>query len=106
MKPERLTHLLVFERSTETVTPSGGVDTAWTEYARTRAELVEGGMTEDQQERGAVSVENLTFKARWTPDITLADRVIHDGKAFDIVELTDVDRRAGSMTIKVRRTGP
>ena len=106
MKPERLTHLLIFERSTETITPSGGVDTAWTEFARARAELVEGGMTEDQQERGAVSVENLTFRARWTPDITLVDRVSYEGKAFDIVEFSDVDRRAGSMTIKVRRTGP
>lgn len=106
MNPSALRHLLVFERSTETVTPSGGVDTVWSEFARARAELVEGSKTEEQQERGAVSITAYTFRARYLPGVTLADRVSYGGKPFDIVELSDVDRRAGSMAIKVRRTGP
>lgn len=105
MNPSALRHLLVFERSTESVKPSGGVDTAWTEFARARAELVEGGMTEDQQERGAVSVTAYTFRARYVPDVTLADRVSCGGKPFDIIGLSEIGRREG-LEIKVRRTGP
>ncbi len=105
MKPERLTHLLIFERATITVNASGGPEKDWTEFARARAELVEGGTTEEQADRGAVSITTRTFRGRHVSGITLADRVIHGGQAFDIVEFAEIGRREG-LTIKVRRTGP
>ncbi len=104
MKPERLTHLLIFERGTETIAPSGGVDRVWAEIARTRAELVEGGATEEQKDQGAVTVATLAFRARYVPGITLADRVSYGGQAFDIVELAEIGRREG-LELKLKRTG-
>ncbi|ADH89366.1 phage head-tail adaptor [Ancylobacter novellus DSM 506] len=105
MKPSDLTHLVIFERSTEAIAPSGGVDRVWAEIARARAELVEGGATEEQKDRGAVSVTALTFRARYVPGITLADRVIHGGSAFDIIGLAEIGRRE-ALEIRLRRTGP
>ena len=105
MSPEKLLHLLVIERSSHVVTASGGKDEVWVEIARTRAELAEGGMTEAQGESGTVSTEAYTFRARWTPGITLADRVIHDGRTFDIIGLAEIGRRS-ALEIRLRRTGP
>ncbi|MDF2810573.1 MAG: phage head-tail adaptor [Microvirga sp.] len=106
MKPERLAHLLVFERASVTITAGGETDTTWAEIARARAELIEGGATEEQvEDRGAVTVTALTFRARYVPGITLADRVSHSGQAFDIIGLAEIGRREG-LEIRLRRTGP
>lgn len=105
MKPERLTHLIVLERATVTVGSAGATSSAWAEIARAWAELVERGTTEEQKDRGAVTVTALTFRARYVPGITLADRVIYGGLAFDITGLAEIGRREG-LEIRLRRTGP
>lgn len=105
MKPERLTHLIVLERATVTVGTAGATSSTWAEIARTRAELTEQSTTEEQKDRGAVTVTALVFRARYVPGLTLADRVIHGGKTFNIVELVEIGRRE-ALEIRLRRTGP
>lgn len=105
MKPERLLHQLIFERSAITIVAGGGTDLTWTQFARARAELIEGGMTETQGERGAVSTEEYVFRARWTPGVTLADGVSYGGARYNIVGISEIGRREG-LEIKVRRIGP
>lgn len=106
MKPERLTHYLDIQRSTATVKPSGGTAVEWCTLGGVWAELIDGRKVEEQVERGTISTETLTFRGRYVRGVALSDRVFHAGKTFNIVEISDVNPRAGSMIIKIRRTGP
>ncbi len=104
MTPALLTELIVIEREAETVRPDGGLDRTWSEIARTRAELSERTMAEVPQERGTLTVTTLTFKARWVPGITLADRILYGDLHFNISAVTEIGRRDG-LEIKCKRTG-
>lgn len=103
MQPGRLIELLIFERGTETVSASGEPVMTWAECARARAELVSQARTEETQERGAVSVETATFRARWTT-VRLGDRLVWQGHHWCILSLSEIGRREG-LEIKVERTG-
>lgn len=101
MQPGRLTETLIFERCTVTVAASGEPVSIWAEQCRARAELASHERTEEVKERGVVSVETATLKARWC-DVRLGDRIIWQGAPWRIVSLAEIGRREG-LEIKIER---
>jgi SPP1 family predicted phage head-tail adaptor len=79
----------------ETVTPSGGVVTAWTNLDMVRAEIVTQSASEFLTGFGEAEAGTIVFRIRYLPGITTADRVSYDGKSYDLKEVAEIGRRRG-----------
>ena len=90
-----LTHVLTLERSLETVAASGGVVKAWKRKAVLRAQLVQRDTAEFLAGPGEAEATRLVFRVRWREGITTADRIVYDGRAYDLREVVELGRRDG-----------
>jgi SPP1 family predicted phage head-tail adaptor len=95
MRAGRLDRTIYIERFAETVTPSGGVVTAWTNLATVRAEIVAQSASEFLTGFGEAQAGTIVFRLRYLPGITTADRVNYGGQAYDLKEVTEIGRRRG-----------
>jgi head-tail adaptor len=102
-----LDHTIQIERkSPDTIDEFGAPTETWIALGTFRAELTEGGVEETIAESGAVTrtAEVLTFKLRWLSGLSVTDRVFYAGRAFDIIEASEIQRRRGWI-IKCRHKG-
>ncbi|MEO9335958.1 head-tail adaptor protein [Mesorhizobium sp. SB112] len=99
MRAGKLDRVIAIERQTEIVSATGGVTSAWTKIATTRAEVLRRLADEITVGFGEAEIGRVTFRFRWRPGIRTADRIIHDGIAHDIKEIVEIGRRR---TLEVR----
>jgi len=102
MRAGTLDRTITFERSVETISASGTVETAWTLLATMRAELVTRATTEAGIAAGEAATADLTFRTRYLADLTTADRLVYGGEAHNIIAIEEIGRWRG-LTIRVRR---
>lgn len=95
MKSGKLTNLIELQRLSETVNPSGSVSSAWTTYATGRAELRQAGISEFLTTYGEGVSNNAVFLIRWLPGVSVADRIVCDGVAWNVVAIAEIGRRRG-----------
>ncbi|MCA1286263.1 head-tail adaptor protein [Salipiger bermudensis] len=95
IKAGSLQHHIELQRPTETVHHTGSVSTEWTTYATGRAELRQAGISEFLTTYGEGTENNAVFILRWLPGVTVADRIVHAGKVWNIVALAEIGRRRG-----------
>lgn len=95
MRAGKLDRIITIERLTETVSPSGSVVTAWTNIATVRAEIVTQSAAEFLTGFGEAENGTIVFRVRYLPSITTADRVLYNGVAHDLKEVTEIGRRRG-----------
>ncbi|MBL4917449.1 phage head closure protein [Szabonella alba] len=95
MKAGKLQHAIELQRMAETVSPSGAAAQVWTTYATGRAELRQAGVSEFLTTYGEGVANNAVFLLRWLPGVSVADRIIHAGKAWNIVAIAEIGRRKG-----------
>ncbi|WP_420002913.1 head-tail adaptor protein [Arenibacterium sp. LLYu02] len=95
IKAGTLQHIIELQRATETVHSTGAVSTSWTTYATGKAELRRSGVSEFLTAYGEVSADKAVFVLRWLPGVSVADRVVHGGKVWNIVALAEIGRRRG-----------
>ncbi|MBX9464097.1 MAG: phage head closure protein [Aquamicrobium sp.] len=95
MRAGKLDRVIAIERKTETVTPSGGVVTAWTNLASVRAEIVQQSASEFLTGFGEAETGTVIFRVRYLAGITTADRITYEGTAYNIKEIAEIGRRRG-----------
>lgn len=95
MRSGRLTEEIAIERATVTVDPDGTPVQSWVHLATLRAEKVEQSTTEYIRNFGASDEEVIVFRARFFEGITNADRVVWNGDAFNIRQVSPIGRRKG-----------
>lgn len=95
MKSGKLSNLIELQRETETVHPSGSVSSEWATYATGRAELRQAGISEFLTAQTETTAQNAVFLIRWLPGVSVADRLICNGAAWNIVAIAEIGRRHG-----------
>lgn len=95
MRAGKLDRIITIERPTSTVDDFGAVTEIWETITGVRAQLIEASTEEFMRGFGASSESVTVFRVRYMGGVTLADRVIYDGRAFDLKEVKELGRRAG-----------
>lgn len=91
----KLQHRIELQRLVETVSASGHVSRTWTTYATGRAELRQASISEYLTAFGEGDAGNGVFLVRWLPGVTTADRILHDGKTWNIKAIAEIGRKRG-----------
>lgn len=105
MRAGKLDRAIIFERVATEIDEAGTPVETWSRLAIRRAEIIRDGATETVEGSGAVSSTVVKFRTRYTPGLTLADRIGFDGRVFDITEIVEIGRRR-SLEISAKRVGP
>jgi SPP1 family predicted phage head-tail adaptor len=105
MRAGKLDREIAIERATETIDSYGVPVSTWGTLASMRAEIIDAADDEAMRASGASSEATVTFRTRYLPGVTLADRVAYDGHPFNIVQLKEIGRRRG-LEIRATRIGP
>ena len=92
------------ERSAHTISSSGAPVPTWTTLVTLRAQLLQASTEEFQRAFGASTETATVFRTWFVPGITLADRIVYDGLAHNIIELKEIGRRQG-LEIRTKSTG-
>lgn len=97
MRAGKLSHQIIIERETQTITAAGHVRKAWTQIASVRAEIKQASATEFLTGFGEADAGNVVFRVRWIPgvEITTADRIRHGGKVYNLKGIVEIGRRLG-----------
>lgn len=95
MQAGKLQHPIELQHLTETLSASRKVKEVWTTYAKGRAELRLAGASEFLTSYGEGVSNNAIFIIRWIPGVSVADRIIHNGTAWNVVALAEIGRRRG-----------
>ena len=95
MQAGKLQHPVELQRLTETLNPARQAVQAWTTYASGRAELRQAGVSEFLTTFGEGVTNNAVFVIRWIPGVSLSDRIVCDGRVWNIVALAEIGRRKG-----------
>ncbi|WP_353428931.1 phage head closure protein [Paracoccus denitrificans] len=95
MKSGKLVETIQIERFTMTVNDAGTPVQTWAPIGTLRAERVDQTTEEFIRGFGASDEELVIFRARFFDGITNADRVIWNGDAFNIKQVTPIGRRKG-----------
>lgn len=95
MESGKLSNQIELQRLSETVNRSGSVVKDWTTYATGRAEMRQSGVSEFLTTYGEGVENNAAFIIRWIPGVSVADRVLHNGVAWNIVAVAEIGRRRG-----------
>lgn len=95
MRAGNLDKTITIERVTTTVDEFGTPIETWADLATVRAQIIQA-MTEEFMKGWGASTEAATvFRIRHMDGITPADRVTHQGRAFDLKEIKELGRREG-----------
>lgn len=105
MRAGKLDRELVIERVTTTIGEAGTPLEAWSTLVTLRAELLEDKITEELRDQGASTERLLTFRTRFFPGLTVADRLTFEAQAFDLVAVKEVGRRR-ELELQAKRVGP
>lgn len=89
----KLDRTITLQRKTETVSDSGGVVTAWTDFATVRAEIVQQSASEFLTGYGEAEAGTVIFRIRYLAGITTSDQIMFDGTAYNIKEIAEIGRR-------------
>jgi head-tail adaptor len=68
---------------------------SWRTYATGKAELRQAGASEFLTTFGEGVSNNAVFLIRWIPGVSVADRIVHGGKAWNIVAVAEIGRKKG-----------
>lgn len=95
MKAGSLDRVITVQRASETRDALGQVTQAWTTIATLRAAVIQASTTEFLQGAGLRGDRAVIFRTRWMDGLTVLDRILHEGAAYDIQELKELGRRKG-----------
>ncbi|MEW9838092.1 phage head closure protein [Mesorhizobium marinum] len=95
MRAGKLDRTITIQRAAETVAASGAVSSAWSDLATVRAAIVQSSAVEFIRAYGEAEETGTVFRIRYVAGLTLNDRVVLDGQAFNLVEMKEIGRRRG-----------
>lgn len=83
---------ITIERMVETVKPSGSVVKTWTPIANVWAETLQQTAAEFFTGYGEAETGGMIFRIRHMSNVTTADRVQHNGTAYNLKEIKELGR--------------
>lgn len=92
------------ERRVERVDDSGQVVLDWVKRAEVWARVEPLGGRENFGQDQFVATGDLRFTIRWRSDVTPLERIVYDGREYDIVTVADVGRREALLVVGSART--
>lgn len=95
MQSGKLQHRIDLQRLTQTLGPGRVPVQIWATYASGKADLRQAGVSEFLTTYGEGVTNNAVFLLRWLPGVSVADRVLHGGKVWNIVAIAEIGRRKG-----------
>ena len=95
MQSGKLQHRIDLQRLTQTLGPGRVPVQTWVTYASGKADLRQAGVSEFLTTYGEGVTNNAVFLLRWLPGVSVADRVLHGGKVWNIVAIAEIGRRKG-----------
>ena len=95
MKAGKLIETIQIERGMDGVNDYGTPSTSWRPFVSVRAERIDRTTEEFMRSFGASDEEAVIFRIRFVDGITNADRVMWQGEAFNIRQVTPIGRRKG-----------
>lgn len=102
----KLDRTIRIERAHRVIGAAGRESVAWTAVATVRAERLQTDAVEVAGAHGITSTDSLAFRLRHLAGITPADRVVFDGRAFNIRSVKEIGRRrALELTCEGRPNG-
>lgn len=93
MRAGRLYDQIEIQSASHAISDAGTPVTTWTTKARPRAEVLQRETREYVRAQGAEDEAAIVLRIRWQPGITTADRVLFDGRAYNLREVSRTDRR-------------
>jgi len=96
MQAGKLNQRITVQRRAEAVTASGAVVETWADLMSVRAEVRELTADEVATGFGEAQADTLVFVVRWHPaPITTGDRILFNGRAYDLKQIVEIGRREG-----------
>ena len=104
MRAADLDQVIAIERCSTSLDANRVPIETWAALATVRAGIVTASTEEFMRGRGASSETSIVFRIRYLDDLTLADRVIYYGDAYNIKDMRELGRARG-LDIRVERAG-
>lgn len=95
MRAGKLDKIIEVQRHIVAVDDYGTQTEGWTAVATVRAQVLQSSTEEFLRSFGTTSDIALIFRIRHIGGLTPTDRVLFDGKAYDLKEVKELGRRAG-----------
>lgn len=95
MRAGKLDKSITVQQFTNTVDEYGTPVMTWTDLATVRAQIVQATTEEFIRGFGASDETVIVFRIRWLDGMQLADRIMFDGRAPNLKEIKEIDRRRG-----------
>ncbi len=73
----------------------GTPEPTYAPIATVRAQVVQSSTEEFLSGQGATAETAIIFRIRYIPGLTTADRVGHEGRSFNLIEIKEIGRRHG-----------
>ncbi len=95
MRSGKLDRTITLQAFTSSVNDFGTPIETWVDVATMRAERVETGTEEFVRGMGSEAETQAVFRVRWRDGVTVANRIIFEGRAFNIKRVEEIGRRKG-----------
>jgi SPP1 family predicted phage head-tail adaptor len=93
---------VTIQRRSDSVDEYGGQSVAWNDVATVWASLSPTGGKEEPQSGMVRAVASFNIQMRYFAGLTPKDRLVYNGRIFDIVNINDVDERHREYEITAR----
>lgn len=95
IRAARMDRRITIQRYSTIINDAGTPIQTWANMATVWASLIQRSTNEYIRGYGAADEAIIIFRIRWLDDVTNADRVLFEGKALNIKEVTTIDRQQG-----------
>ncbi|WP_029042565.1 phage head closure protein [Cucumibacter marinus] len=95
MRAGKLDRSITIQESATAVDGYGVPSASWSDIATVRAQMVESTVEEYQRAYGEGSNTAVIFRIRHIDDISVDQRVLYDGKSFNIRDIKELGRHKG-----------
>lgn len=95
MQAGSLKHVIELQRETEALNEYRVPVKTWVTYSSGRASMKTVGVSEFLKSFGESSTETAVFTIRWIPGVSLSDRILFNGRCWNIVAIGEIGRRKG-----------
>lgn len=105
MRAGNLDRIIEIQRRTTGLDLYGTPVETWTTFATMRAQLLKNATDDREDARGHTTDAVLTFRMYYFASLSLNDRLLYEGRQFEVKQITEIGRRAG-MDVNCERVGP
>ena len=90
---------VVLQRRVEQADSHGQAIATWVQIAEVWARVEPLGGREGYGQQQFVATGDLRFTLRWRPDVTPLERIVYDGRDYDIVSVADQGRHEALLVV-------